>query len=343
MTNDVSDKVRWGVLGVAKIATAKVIPAMQGGPWTEVTAIASRDLERARRAAASLGIPKAYGSYEELLSDPEIDAIYNPLPNQLHVPWSIRAAEAGKHVLCEKPIGLSADEARALLAARDRTGVKIQEAFMVRAHPQWTGAREIVRSGRIGPPSSMLGCFSYFNRDATNIRNIPAYGGGALMDIGCYLVHTSRFIFDDEPRRVIAATERDPDFGVDRLTSMVLEYPSGHAVGTCSTQMAPYQRIHIFGARGRIEIEIPFNAPPDRPCRLLVDDGSDLFGAGAESVEFETCDQYRLQGDLFSRAIRDGGPAAYPLEDSVKNMAVIDALFRSADSGRWETPARESV
>jgi predicted dehydrogenase len=334
-----SGKVRWGVLGVAKIATAKVIPAMQSGRWTEVTAIASRDLERARRAAQSLGIPKAYGSYEDLLNDPDIDAIYNPLPNQLHVPWSIRAAEAGKHVLCEKPIGLSADEARTLLAARDRTGVTIQEAFMVRAHPQWIAARDMVRSGRIGPVQSMLGHFSYFNRDAANIRNNPAYGGGALMDIGCYLVHTSRFIFDEEPRRVIAAIERDPDFGVDRLTSILLEYPSGQAAGTCSTQMVAYQRINIFGARGRIEIEIPFNAPPDRPCRLLVDAGSDLSGAGAERVEFETCDQYRLQGDLFSQAIRDGAPAPYPLEDSVKNMAVIDALFRSADSGRWETPA----
>jgi predicted dehydrogenase len=333
-----SDKVRWGVLGVAKIATAKVIPAMQRGDWTEVAAIASRDLERARRAAVALGIPKAYGSYEELVNDPEIDAIYNPLPNQLHVPWSIRAAEAGKHVLCEKPIGLTPDEARALLAARDRTGVKIQEAFMVRAHPQWIGAREIVRSGRIGPVHAVLGSFSYFNRDAMNIRNIPEYGGGALMDIGCYLVNTSRFVFGEEPRRVIAAIERDPDYDVDRLTSMLLEYPSGHAAGTCGTQMVAYQRIHVLGARGRIEIDIPFNAPPDRPCRLVVDDGSDLFGAGAELVEFETCDQYRLQGDSFSQAIREGAPAPYPLEDSVRNMAVIDALFRSAASGRWETP-----
>jgi predicted dehydrogenase len=335
-----TDKVRWGVLGVAKIATTKVIPAMQRGRWTEVTAIASRDLERARRAATSLGIPKAYGSYEELVNDPEIEAIYNPLPNQLHVPWSIRAAEAGKHVLCEKPIGMSADETRALLEARDRTGVTIQEAFMIRAHPQWTGAREILRSGRIGEARSILGCFSYFNRDAANIRNIPGYGGGALMDIGCYLVHTSRLIFDQEPRQVIAAIERDPDFGVDRLTSMLLDYPSGHAAGTCSTQMVPYQRIHIFGTRGRIEIDIPFNAPPDRPCRLVVDDGSELFGRGAERVEFETCDQYTLQGDLFSQAIREGTPAPYPLEDSVKNMAVIDAMFRSAASGRWETPDR---
>jgi predicted dehydrogenase len=338
-----ADKVRWGVLGVAKIATAKVIPAMQEGRWTTITAIASRDVERARRAAASLGIPKAYGSYEELVNDPEIDAIYNPLPNQLHVPWSIRAAEAGKHVLCEKPIGLSADETRALLAARDRTGVKIQEAFMVRAHPQWIGAREIVRSNRIGPARSILGYFSYFNRDAANIRNIPEYGGGALMDVGCYLVNTSRLIFDEEPRRVIASVERDPDFGVDRLTSMLLEYPSGHAVGTCSTQMVAYQRVHILGPRGRIEIDIPFNAPPDRPCRLLVDDGSDLSGAGAERIEFETCDQYRLQGDLFSQAIRDGAPAPYPLEDSVKNMAVIDALFRSAASGRWEAPIQVTM
>jgi predicted dehydrogenase len=270
------------------------------------------------------------------MADPEIDAIYNPLPNHLHVPWSVRAAEAGKHVLCEKPIALDANQARELLEARDRTGVLIQEAFMVRFHPQWVQAREIVRAGRIGDPKSFLGSFSYYNDDPRNIRNVAEWGGGGLMDIGCYLVHTSRFIFGAEPARVAAVFERDPTMGVDRLTSVMLDFGAAHAAGTCSTQLVAHQRVEIFGTRGRIEIPIPFNAPPDRPTRILLDDGSDLFGGGIETIEFPVCDQYTIQGDLFSRAILDGRPAPYPLEDSIRNMRVIDALVRSAGTGTFE-------
>jgi predicted dehydrogenase len=332
-------KVRWGILGVAKIATTKVIPGMQRGRLTEVAGIASRDGAKADAAAGRLGIAKAYGSYDALLDDPDIDAVYIPLPNHLHVPWSTRAAERGKHVLCEKPIALSAAEARDLIAVRDRTGVLIQEAFMVRAHPQWIRARDIVRSGRIGDVRSMIGYFSYFNDDPTNIRNIAAFGGGGLMDVGCYLINTSRFIFEREPARVAGLLDRDPRSGVDRLSSMLLDYAGAQAVGTCSTQMTPYQRINILGTRGRIEIEIPFNAPPDRPCRLLVDPDGDPAGRNVEDIRVDVCDQYTLQGDLFSQAILDGGPAPIRLEDAVANMACIDAVFRSADSGRWEAVA----
>jgi predicted dehydrogenase len=329
-------KVSWGVLGVAKIAVKKVIPAMQQGEWSEVTAIASRDLKKAQEAARGLGIPKAYGSYEELLGDPEVEAVYNPLPNHLHVPWSVKAAEAGKHVLCEKPISLTAEEAKQLVAVRNRTGVKIQEAFMVRTHPQWTETLNLIRSGRIGEVRSIMGYFSYFNRDPENIRNVPKYGGGALMDIGCYPITASRFIFQAEPKRVLGLAERDPEMKIDRLTSALLDFPSGQSIFTCSTQLVPYQRMHFFGPRGRIEIEIPFNAPPDRPCRIFIDNGADLFGGGVETKELDTCDQYTIQGDLFSRAIREGTEVPLPLEDSVKNMAVIEALFRSAESGKWE-------
>jgi predicted dehydrogenase len=331
-------KIRWGVLGAAKIATEKVIPAMQRGEWSEVTAIASRDPEKARAAAAQLGIPKAYGSYEALLADKDIDAIYNPLPNHLHVPWTIKAAELGKHVLCEKPIALSAAEARQLMAVRDRTGVGIQEAFMVRTHPQWLTARELVTSGRIGDVRSILGVFSYTNRDPDNIRNKPAYGGGALMDIGCYLVNTSRFIFGREPLRVTGAIERDPDMRTDRLTSMLLDFGIGHAAGTCSTQMVFSQRVQIFGTKGHIELPIPFNAPPDHPCRITVDTGADLFGGGASHIDVDICNQYTIQGDLFSKAILENTDLPYPLEDAVRNMACIDAIFRSAETGRWEVP-----
>ncbi len=331
-------KVRWGVLGAARIALKKVIPAMQRGEFCQIVAIASRELPKAQQAAEELDIPKAYGSYEELLADPEVEAIYNPLPNHMHVPWSVRAAEAGKHVLCEKPLSLDAAEARQLIAIQKRTGVKMGEAFMVRTHPQWLRARELVRGGRIGELRAIMGAFSYFNRDPANIRNVRAWGGGGLYDIGSYPVNTSRFIFGQEPRRVMALIERDPEMQTDRLTSGMLDYPSGQAVFTCSTQLVPYQRMHLCGTRGRIEIEIPFNAPPDRACRIFIDDGSDLFGAGIETETFPVCDQYTIQGDLFSRAIRGEGEVPVPIEDAVHNMAVIDALFRSAESGRWETP-----
>jgi predicted dehydrogenase len=332
------DKVRWGVLGVARIATVKVIPGMQQGALTAVDAIASRDLEKARAAAAQLGIPKAYGSYEEMLADPAIEAVYNPLPNHLHVPWSIKAAEAGKHVLCEKPIALDAAQCRELIAARDRTGVKIGDGFMVRSHPQWLRAREIVRSGEIGELRSFMMGFSYNNRDPKNIRNVAEYGGGALMDIGCYPIQMSRFLWGAEPARVVGALERDPEWRTDRLTSAMLEFPTGQAVFTCSTQMVPYQRAQIFGTKGRIEVEIPCNAPPDRPTRIRVDIGGDLFGAGVRVEEFPTCNQYTLQADDFSRAIREGGTVPTPLEDALANMSVIDALVRSSESGRWEKP-----
>jgi predicted dehydrogenase len=333
-----TDRVRWGVLGVAKIAIEKVIPAMQRGKLSTVVAIASRNASRAREAAGRLGLATAHGSYEALLDDPGVDAIYNPLPNHLHVPWTIRALEAGKHVLCEKPIGLTAEDALRLIEVRDRTRRKVQEAFMVRTHPQWLRAQSLVRDGRIGELRSMAGYFSYFNRDAGNIRNVLEYGGGALLDIGCYLINASRMIFGAEPRRVVSLIDRDPLMKVDRLSSLIMDFERGQAIGTCSTQAVPYQRVHVVGTTGRIEIEIPFNAPPDRPCRIFVDDGRTLSEEGRETIEIPTVDQYTVQGDLFSRAILDDGPVAYPLEDTVANMKVIEAAFRSEKTGGWERP-----
>ena len=311
---------------------------MLKGQWSDVVAIASRDQGNAEQTARTLGISKAFGSYEELLADDGIEAIYIPLPNQLHVPWSIKAAEAGKHVLCEKPLSLTVAEARKLLAVRNRTGVKIGEAFMVRTHPQWLRARELVTSGKIGQLRSAVGFFSYFNNDPSNIRNIPDYGGGALMDIGCYPIQTSRFMFAEEPSRVFGVIERDPQMKIDRLTSAILDFPSGQAIFTCSTQLVPYQRSQFLGTRGRIEIEVPFNAPKDRPCRILIDDGRDVLGSGIVTEEFPTCDQYTIQGDVFSRAIRGEAEVPVSLEDAFRNMAVIEAIFRSANSGKWETP-----
>jgi predicted dehydrogenase len=332
------ERLRWGVLGAARIAVQKVVPAMQRGRLTRVVALASRDRAKGEEAARALGIGRVHGSYEELLADPEVDAVYNPLPNHLHVPWSIKAMEAGKHVLCEKPVGLSPAEVEELLAARDRTGRQVQEAFMVRAHPQWLGVRELVRAGRIGTLRAVAGFFSYFNEDPANVRNVPRYGGGGLYDIGCYPITIARYLFEAEPVRVTGVLDLDPRFGTDRLASGVMEFSGGHAIFTCSTQAVPYQRVQAIGTRGRIEVEIPFNAPPDRACRVFVDDGSDLAGAGAEVVTFEVCDQYTLQGDLFSQAILEGRAVPLPIEDALAQSRVIAAVFRSAESGRWEAP-----
>ena len=333
-------KVKWGILGVASLVRRRVMPALLQCEHTEVAAIASRSLENAQQFAAEVGIPKAYGSYEELLADPEIEVIYNPLPNHLHVPWSIEAARKRKHVLCEKPLSLSVAEARRLLEVRDEYDVKIAEAFMVRTHPQWLRTEELVRAGRIGKLHSALGYFSYFNVDPGNPRNIPEFGGGSLYDIGCYPIKTTRFVFGEEPVRVFGCIERDPSFNTDRLTSAILEYPSGQVIFTCSTQVAYYQRMQFFGTAGRIDVEIPFNAPTDRPTRIFIDDGTDLFGTGLTTESFPVCNQFTIQADLFSIAVRENTEVRNALEDAICNMAAIEAVFRSANSGKWETPER---
>jgi predicted dehydrogenase len=324
-------KIRWGVLSTAKIGTVQVIPAMQQGTLSEVTAIASRDLGRAEAEANKLGIAKAYGSYEELLADPDIDAIYNPLPNDGHVPWSILALQAGKHVLCEKPIAMTAEEAQTLAdAARQYPHLKVMEAFMYRHHPQWLRAKELVTSGAIGELRTIHSFFSYYNRDPNNIRNIAALGGGGLMDIGCYNISLSRFIFEQEPARVCGIVEYDPEFKTDRLASGMLDFGRGTATFTCSTQLTGYQRVNIFGTTGRVEIEIPFNAPPDRPCRMWhAHDGT------IDETVFDICNQYTLQGDVFSKAIIDDTPVPSPIEDAVANMRVIEAVIESSRDERW--------
>jgi predicted dehydrogenase len=311
---------------------------MQKGEWCEISAIASRDKHRAEEAAANLEIAKAYGSYEELLADPEIDAIYNPLPNHLHVPWSIKAAEAGKHVLCEKPIGLTAAETRQLLTVRDRTRVKIGEAFMVRTHPRWLRARELVREGGIGQLRLVAGLFGYFNRDLANTRNILEAGGGALLDIGCYPITLSRFLYGQEPTRVFGEIERDPETRTDILTSAILEFPSGRGTFTCSTQIAYVQTMHILGTAARMEIRLPLNPPAGQPSEIIIGDLKDPSPAGTVVELFPYVDQFTVQGDAFSRAILENTEAPVPLEDSLKNMAVIDAVFRSAEAREWAKP-----
>ena len=328
-------KVVWGVLSTAKIGLVKVLPAMLKSPYLEIRAIASRSKPGARRAADALGIRDAYGSYEELLADPEIEAIYNPLPNHLHVPLTLKAAEAGKHVLCEKPIALTAEEARRLRAVAGK--VLIMEAFMVRFHPQWLRARELVRQGQVGTPRVVQMLFSYFNADPKNIRNIADIGGGALYDIGCYAILAGRYFFEAEPIRVVALVDRDPELGTDRLSSALLDFGAGrHLDFTVSTQCATFQRTQILGPKGRIEIQIPVNAPQGAKTRLFLDDGSALDGSSVRTETLPESDQYLLQGEAFSRAIRGEIKLPYGVEDAICSMRVLDALFRSEKSARFE-------
>lgn len=328
-------KVVWGVLSTARIGLNQVIPAMQKSPWCEMRAIASRSLASAQQAAQSLGLPKAYGSYDELLADPEIEAIYNPLPNHLHVPLTLQAAAAGKHVLCEKPFSLTAAQAEHLRGAAAK--VHIMEAFMVRFHPQWLRVRELVAAGRIGTPRAVQVLFSYFNDDPANIRNRADIGGGAIYDIGCYAIVAGRMLFGSDPRRVVALIDRDPVLAIDRTSSALADFGDGrHLAFTVSTQSQPYQRVQVVGTRGRIELLIPFNAPQGEPTTILIDEGGALDSSGVVAETLPASDQYTLQGEAFSRAVRGDTPLPYGLEDAITNMRIIDALFRSETSQRWE-------
>lgn len=333
-------KIRWGVLGVAGIALRRVIPGMKKSHSLEILGIASRDVGKARAASESLGIPRAYGSYEDLLADPDIDAVYNPLPNHLHLAWTVEAAEAGKHVLCEKPIAMDTAETRSMIEARDRTGVVIGEAFMVRTHPQWLRTKQLIAGGELGELKLITSKFSYFNKAVENIRNIKEYGGGGLMDIGCYPVTMSRVLFGREPKRVLGLFEFDPDSGVDRLTSGVLDFGGGQSIFGCSTQLVPSQSFEALCTSGRIELEIPFNTPPDEAARIKIDDGSQLGGRNARTESFNACDQYQLQAEAFGEAIQGKSPVPVSLEDAFANMAVLGALFKSSKTGRWEEPER---
>lgn len=324
-------RVRWGILSTARIGVDQVIPAIQESSCAEVVAIASRDASRAETVASALNIPDHYGSYEELLAADNVDAVYNPLPNHLHVSWSIRALEAGRHVLCEKPIAPTLEEGQQLVdAGRRHPELKLMEAFMYRHSLQWQRARDMVRGGAIGDLRTIQTFFSFFNDDPGNIRNNPEWGGGAMLDIGCYPISLSRFIWGAEPKRVVATVEFDPRFQVDRLNSVILEFEGGTSTFSCSTQLADHQRVNIHGTGGRIELEIPFNAPKDRPCRMWHQEGTDI-----REVELEVCNQYLAQNDLFCEAVLSGGDVPTPIEDAVSNMRVIEAVWESGRTGQW--------
>jgi len=332
-------KVRWGIVSTANIGTKKVIPGIMASPHSAVTAIASRDLGRARAAAAELGIPKAYGSYEELLADPDIDAIYNPLPNHLHVPVTVAAAKAGKHVLCEKPIALDAADAERLRECPpDRI---VSEAFMIRYHPQWHRAREIVRSGELGEVRAVRAVFSYFLDDPHNVRNMADIGGGGILDIGCYPVTGARFLLEAEPKRVVALVDRDPQFRTDRLASVIADFGDGRQLTfLVSTQLVGHQSIEVLGTKGRVEIVVPFNAPANERTPILVDHGEPFDGSLARREIIPACDQYAEQAEAFALAVLGERPLPYGIDDAIQNMRILDAIFASEKSGGWAPVGR---
>ena len=326
-------RLRWGILSTAAIARSKVIPGIQAAEHCEVVAIASREEALATRVATELGIPTAHGSYEALLADPEVDAVYVPLPNHLHATWSIAAAQAGKHVMCEKPLATTVPDAERMIEAAERAGVHLMEAFMYRLHPSWLAVRELVASGRIGRLVAVQSWFSYHNDDPSNIRNILEAGGGALYDIGCYNVNLSRMLFGSEPDRVEAIIVRDAVGGTDIVTSGVLGFEGGIASFTCSTRAETDQRVHVYGTTGRIAVEIPFNIPPDRPTRVFVSAGGDPpVAPDTETLTFEAADPYTVEAEAFATAILDGRPVPVPPADAIANLRVIDAIFRAAES-----------
>jgi predicted dehydrogenase len=333
------NKVNWGILSTANIGVKRIIPAILAGRRGVITAIASRDAGRAADIAARFGIGQSYGSYQALLDDPHVEAIYNPLPNHLHVEWTVKALEAGKHVLCEKPIALNAAEAAAIVAARDRSGRQVIEAFMVRCHPQWHRVRELVRAGRVGTVRAIQSAFVFSVLDPNNVRNRADIGGGALYDVGCYPLVTARYVFGSEPERAIALLDRDPKLGVDRVTSGMLAFPGGGQLTFSSAlQLAPYQRVVILGTEGRLELGVPFTPAKEHGCRLTIDSGKSLDGSSASVEEFPPFDQYAAQCDLAAAVFRRETAQEFPIEDAIANMRVIDALYRSAVSGHWETP-----
>ncbi|WP_128255693.1 Gfo/Idh/MocA family protein [Falsirhodobacter deserti] len=330
--------IRWGILSTAKIGMTRVIPAIQAAKGCRVDAIASRDGIRAAQAAEKLGISRHHASYEALLADPAIDAVYNPLPNHLHVPLTLQALSAGKHVLCEKPLALTAEDAAKIVKAQAETGLVVAEAFMTRYHPQWLRAREIVRSGEIGELRAIHVLFSYFNNDPANVRNLPEIGGGGVWDIGCYAMNAARWFFDAEPERVASVIDRDPSFKTDRLTSGLAAFPEGRQLSfTVSTQAARAQDMVLLGQRGRIIFDIPFNCPPDHAAQLVIDSGRGHHGEGRRVEAVPAADQYRLQAEAFVRAI-SGEALATPIDDAVGNAAALSALLRAGESGSWVKP-----
>ncbi len=317
-------------MGTAHIATEQVIPAILTSQYGQVRAIASRHIQKAQKVADHFGITVSYGSYEELLADDDIDAVYIPLPNHLHVKWAISALEAGKHVLVEKPIGLSSTEAKKLLnASQKHPHLKVMEAFMYRHHPQWTKTKELVDQGAIGDIKTIQSSFSFFEDDPNSIVNKKEWGGGSLMDIGCYSISLSRFIYGSEPKSIAAIIDYHPEFKVDVLASGILEFDQGTSIFFSSTQLADNQQLQIFGTKGNIKMELPFNPSIDLPAKIWLEKEGKV-----ETITLDICNQYTIQADLFALAIINNAPVPTPLEDAIYNMIIIEKMKESNKKGQ---------
>lgn len=326
--------LRWGILSTAKIGRTKVIPAIANSATNSVVAIASRDFQSAALCAQELAIAKHYGSYQDLLDDPDIDAIYNPLPNDMHVAWSIAALKAGKHVLCEKPLGLNAADAQLLLeASRAHPNLRVMEAFMYRFHPQWQAVQNWIAEGLIGQVRAVQTVFSYNNHEPNNIRNNPAAGGGALMDIGCYGISVARWIFNTEPVRVVGQLDFHPEYQVDQLALLNMDFNHGAMASVlCGTKTEAGQSVYISGTQGSISIERPFYCIDEEPNTVVV-----RIDGEVTRHQFPGQDQYQFMVEAFAASCRNLRDVPTPLSDAVCNMAVIDAAFASAASGQWQS------
>lgn len=329
------NKIRWGIISTAKIGCNHVIPAIKKSKDCELVAIGSRSLKKGQQVAKALGIPKAYGSYEELFKDPNIDAVYNPLPNHLHISVSLQAAKAGKHILCEKPVAISEKEAKKLNAIPKN--IKFMEAFMIRFHLQWLAVLKQIKEKKLGQVKAVQVFFSYFNNDEKNIRNVVDFGGGGMYDIGCYPIVIGKYVFGTNPSRVVGLVDIDPKFKTDRLFSAILDFDKGrHMTFSVSTQLVPYQCVQILGTQGRLEVQIPFNPTANKPTYLLLDDGSNLDGSKIKKITIPACDHYQLECEAFNKAIRGKSKLEYSVDDAIANMKIIDAVFKSTKTGKWQ-------
>jgi predicted dehydrogenase len=323
------EPVRWGIVGAARIALEKVISGMKKSPLCDIRAIASRSQAKADEAARKAGIPKAYGSYEALLADPEIEAVYIPLPNHLHVPLTLQAARAGKHVLCEKPIALDTTDALQLRALPK--GIVFQEAFMVRHHPQWQRARALVREGAIGTVKAIIAAFTFDHLPPGDIRYDPAMGGGGLWDVGCYPVTVARFIYGCEPVRATASVERAGEGGVDVMANGLVYFGRNRTLTfLCGMIAGPTQFVRILGTDGSIEVPLPYYDNLEPADHLIVD------SFGKITRESLPADAYQCQGEAFSRAVRGETTLEWGVEDAIGTMKTLDSLAKSAASGVWE-------
>ncbi|MEH7119701.1 Gfo/Idh/MocA family oxidoreductase [Neobacillus vireti] len=326
------NKIRWGIMGCAGIAKRSVIPGIQQSETGEVAAIASRGMDKAKQTAEQLNIPKAYGSYEELLADPTIEAVYIPLPNHLHKEWVIRAAEAGKHVLCEKPLAINAEEAQEMLEACEKAGVVFAEAFMYRYHPRYTTIHNIIKSGELGEIRGIHGTFTFNNsKDMNNIRYKREWGGGSLYDVGVYPISAARMLLNEEPKAAVvhAYISEKHDY-VDMMASGILEFNRGVALTfDCGMWAAFRNTLEILGTEGRIEVPSAFVVNQDEGDNFFI-----YTKDGQREVEVPRVNQYALQADAIGRSIRNGEPLPFPVSDAVLNMKVLDACLTSVREQR---------